>query len=173
MKKKKEADNDLIYETDEQTPLKNITKDNAKLKEAIIKSKEYLDGWQRARAELVNYRKEASEMINTARDRGQEDIIISLFPSLDAFDMAMTGEAWEGVDPVWRSGVEHIFRQLLQVLEENGVEEINEVGVHFDPKIHEVANMSGNTTSGNVKNITKRGYKKNGKVLRPAMVELE
>src|SRR5690242_1604287 len=78
------------------------------LKEAKAKRDEYLDGWQRAKADMVNSKKEALEAMARATGRGKEILVEELIPALDGFDMAMQGEAWNSVDQAWRSGIEGI-----------------------------------------------------------------
>ena len=68
------------------------------LKEAKEKRDEYLDGWQRCKAEMVNSKREAFEMHARAGNRGKEILVEELIPALDGFDLAMQGEAWISVD---------------------------------------------------------------------------
>ena len=81
------------------------------LKEAKEKRDEYLDGWQRAKADMVNAKKEALEAHSRAAGRGKEILVEELIPALDGFDAAMQGEAWQSVDPSWRAGIESINGQ--------------------------------------------------------------
>src|SRR3989344_2951801 len=78
---------------------------------------EYLTGWQRAKADLVNARKrdeeERKEFIRFVNGQLIEDLI----PVLASFDMATENkEAWEKADKNWRTGVEYIHAQLVKIL---------------------------------------------------------
>ena len=170
--KPEKLDEEIIFEDGAEGSLSFTKKKNDKLKEAIKKQHEYLDGWQRARAELVNYRKEAEEKITRARGRGHEDILHDLLPTLDAFDMAINGEAWNNVDPTWRQGVEYIHNQLLQILNDNNVVEIGVVGEKFDPEMHDAVDRASDNQEHSVNKVLQKGYKINDRIIRPARVEL-
>ncbi len=78
-------------------------KSEQKLKEKIkileSEKTEYLDGWQRARAEMANLKKQHSEEKKLFTTIGKESMISEIIPSLDNFDAAFSNkEAWEKVD---------------------------------------------------------------------------
>ena len=168
MKKKDTGDNEIVYDEDQKGIDIGLKKLKEKLKQSTTKQREYLDGWQRSRAELVNYKRDVSVMIQSARKHGQEDVLLSIIPSLDAFDMAIGAEAWEKVDPVWRQGIEYIHQQLLGLLNEYDVDVIADVGIMFDANIHESDDDGGDT----IIEIIRKGYRKGENVLRPARVKL-
>lgn len=145
----------------------------AKLRDelAIVKKErdEYLDGWQRCKADTVNAKKEAQEALTRARAFGKESFVEELIPALDSFDMAMQGEAWGKVDPVWRSGVESIHAQLLSVLEAHGIRAFGAVGDAFNANLHE-ALQEAEGESGTIVRIIRRGYRAGDRILRPAQV---
>ena len=88
------------------------------------------------------------------------------------FDMAASSLAWEKMDAGWRSGIEQIRNQLLDVLSRHGVDRFGEVGEPVDHAAHETAGESDEFPgeSGTVAKILRYGYKMNGKVLRAAQV---
>ena len=119
----------------------DVTQKVKKLKEEIKKLKEekqeYLDGWQRERAQFANYKKDEGDRDKRLRRIFEESFVSSLLPALDSFDMAMGNtEVWNKVDKNWRIGVEHIYKQLKNVLDEYEVEEISTIDIHFDPEQH-------------------------------------
>ena len=130
---------------------------------------EYLDGWQRCRADTVNAKKEAQEALARARSFGKESLVEELIPALDSFDMATQSEAWANVDPVWRSGVESIHAQLLSVLESHGISAFGITGEVFDAKIHEALQETEGET-GTIVRVIRRGYRSGERILRPAQV---
>jgi len=149
-----------------------IKKLREQLKEAQEKRDEYLDGWQRCKADSINARKEAAEKDTQAHGRGKETVIEDIVPVLDSFDMAAAGEAWLSVDENWRNGIDLIRNQLLDVLSRHGIERFGRVGDQFDHQIHEavqeVDDMPGR--SGEVVRILRYGYKMGDRVIRPAQV---
>jgi molecular chaperone GrpE len=133
---------------------------------------EYLDGWQRCKADSVNARKEAFTQAERATTRAKESLIEEIIPVLDGFDMAAGSPAWETVDTQWRGGMEQIRNQLLEVLSHNGVERFGKMGEKFDHALHEAVEERDDLPgeSGTVVRILRYGYKTKGKVLRPAQV---
>ena len=114
-----------------------IIKLRDQLKEAQEKRDEYLDGWQRCKADSINARKEAALRHDLAHGRGKESVLEDIIPVLDSFDMAAAGEAWLAIDETWRSGVDLIRNQLLDVLSRHGIERFGKVGDQFDHQVHE------------------------------------
>ena len=92
---------------------------------------EYLAGWQRARADLLNYKKEEIERIGELIKYVGEEIILKILPILDNFELAEKNS----------SGFSQIKIQLKDLLKSYGVEEIKSEG-KFDPQIHEVVGES-------------------------------
>lgn len=149
-----------------------IKKLRDQLKEAQAKRDEYLDGWQRCKAESVNVRKEAFAAADRAASRAKDSIIEDIIPVLDSFDMAATGEAWANVDESWRSGIEQIRNQLLDVLSRNGITRYCKVGDMSDHNLHEIVQEMEDVAgeSGEIVRILRYGYKTSEKILRPAQV---
>ena len=139
--------------------------------------KEYLDGWQRAKADFANYKRRESEEKEGFLKYAREGLVSDLTPVLESFDMAFAGkEAWEKVDPAWRKGVEYIHSQLLQILHENGLELFEpKVGDHFDPNLHTsvgTVETSDNAKDGTIANVSAKGYRLSGKVIRSPRVQI-
>lgn len=142
------------------------------LKEAKAKRDEYLDGWQRAKADMVNAKKEGVEAMSRASGRGKEILVEELIPALDGFDMAMQGEAWNSVDTAWRSGIESIKSQIENVLKSHGVEIFGKEGATFDPSLHETIQEVEGGEPHTVAKIFRRGYRTKDRILRPAQVAI-
>ncbi len=153
-----------------------VKKLKEKLKVALKEKQEYLDGWQRERADLANYKKEEEARRAGVAAMAREKIILDLMPVLDAFDMAFGNkEAWEKADKNWRMGVEYIYTQLIGVLEKHGVKQIGEVGLPFSPVMHE--SMETVPTDEEAKNhliekVIQKGYMMGERVIRPARVRV-
>lgn len=142
------------------------------LKEAKAKRDEYLDGWQRAKADMVNSKKEALEAMSRATGRGKEILVEELIPALDGFDMAMQGEAWNSVDKAWRSGIESIKAQIEGVLKAHGIEIYGKEGEKFDPALHEPIKEEEGGEPHTIAKVFRRGYRTNNRVLRPAQIAI-
>ena len=108
------------------------------LKQCKKERQEHLDGWQRARADYANLKTEEDKKRAQITEFTKEELLLSFLPVLDSFDMAFANkEVWEKVDKNWKIGVENIYNQFLSVIKDNGVLEISETGVLFDPGFHQ------------------------------------
>lgn len=98
-------------------------------------------------------------------------VLKDLLPILDNFDRAMEHS---DADDEFHKGVELIYKQLYDVLYRNGLRPIDEVGVHFDPNIHEGVMREEDLTvpSHTVTMILQKGYFLHDRLLRPAMVKV-
>lgn len=147
-----------------------------KLKTCEKEKKEYLDGWQRMRADFANIKRDEEtrrgEMIKFA----SEGLVEDLLPVLDSFSMAFGNkEAWEKVDANWRKGVEYIYAQMYSVLESRGLTEIGNVGEVVDPRTHvsvEEVSSTSEKDLNTVSEVIQRGYRLHNKVIRPAKVKV-
>ncbi len=144
--------------------------------EALKKEKkEYLDGWQRARAEIVNIKKRHDDEKKIFTTLGKEALLDQIIPVLDNFDSAFSGSAWENVDQNWRLGIEYIYNQFVKILEENNVEAFGEVDEEFDEKLHhsvEVEENNDKEKSGKISKVLMKGYKIKDRIIREAKVKI-
>jgi molecular chaperone GrpE len=142
------------------------------LKEAQAKAAEYLDGWQRAKADMINAKKDAADAQARATGRGKEILVEELIPALDGFDMAMQGEAWNRVDKAWRSGIESIKGQIEGVLKAHGVEIYGSTSDSFDANLHETIQEEKGGEPHTIARVLRRGYRTKDRVLRAAQVAI-
>jgi len=149
-------------------------KDADKLKACEAEKQEYLDGWQRARAELANLTKVHAEEKLLFTRLGKQQIVEDMIPMLDNFQAAFANKAsWEQVPETWRVGVEYIHRQFIETLQNNGVEEFGSVGDDFDNSLHEAVEMISNEEEKNkIVEVVQSGYKIQDKIIRPAKVKV-
>lgn len=142
------------------------------LEKAKAERQEYLDGWQRAKADAINQRKEAAQNAERGAARKLEELIEDLLPALDSFDMASQTEAWATIDQGWRSGMEQVQNQLLDALKRNGVDRYARVGDMYDPYIHDAVQEMDDVAGepGSIVRILRYGYRTPERVIRPAQV---
>lgn len=146
------------------------------LKETEKEKTEYLTGWQRAKADYVNLKQEEEKKRMELKHILVMGIVDDLLSVLDSFDMAFKNkEAWEKVDPVWRSGIEYIYKEFVRVLESHGVSKIDTVGAPFDPSLHQA--IENIETDDHIKDHTvaeviQSGYILEGRTIRPARVKV-
>ncbi|MDO8564742.1 MAG: nucleotide exchange factor GrpE [bacterium] len=158
-------------------PAAAVRKLKEQLKSCQKERQEYLDGWQRAKADYVNAKKEEEKERSKFVKFSQETLIKELLPALDSFHIAFGNkDAWEKVDLNWRMGVQHIYTQLHSVLQKNGVTLIEpNIGDPFDPRRHssiETVSVSNKEEDGTVRETVQKGYLLHGKVVEPAKVRI-
>ncbi len=145
-----------------------------KLEECQKLKDEYLAGWQRARADLLNYKKEEMERIGEILKYAGTGWILQILPILDNFEIVekKMPEDLKKDDNV--KGILQIKNQLQDFLENQGLEEIKCLGEKFDPNFQEVVEAVEvkDKEAGQVIEEIQKGYKINGKVLRPAKVKI-
>lgn len=145
----------------------------AELAEAKREATENLTGWQRAKADLVNFKRVTEEEALRSRNRTKGRIVASLVPILDSFTQAMSQEQWQDVDEAWRSGVERIHAQLRDTLAREGLEAYGAAGEPFDPKLHECVSVTRTTTQGDddrIATVVQQGFRIGEEIVRPAKV---
>lgn len=155
---------------------KTLKKFRADLKQCKKEKEEYLIGWQKERADFVNYKKQEEDRKANFSEAMRERIIMRFLTVMDSFDMAFANkEAWEKVDENWRKGVEYIHAQMKSVLEEFGVKPVGEVGESFDHNIHQSIEMVQTDKKENdhkIAEVTQKGYKLGDRVIRAARVNV-
>lgn len=164
-------DEEIVFE-DEDFPTDKIKKLKDKLKKCESEKQEFLNGWQRSQADLINIKKRSEEDKASFARYANENIILDIIPTLDSFDQAFKNKkVWDAIDKNWRMGVEFIYSQLLNSLKSHGVEEINPLNEQFDPQIHEsVGTLEGE--DGIILEIVLKGYKLNNKIIRAPQVRV-
>ena len=144
------------------------------LNEARSKADEYLDGWQRSRAELANYRKRMEREQAQAYQMAAGNIIKRYLDVLDDLDRALKNRPGGGDGAGWAEGIELIYRKLNTILETEGVVVMQTQGQCFDPNFHEAISLedSPDHESGQIIEVLKQGYMLGDRVLRPAQVRV-
>ncbi|MGC8879066.1 MAG: nucleotide exchange factor GrpE [Anaerolineae bacterium] len=146
----------------------------AELEKAQAQAAEYLEGWQRARAEFANYRRRVEAEREDIRCRSNEALLLKLLPIVDDFERALQVLPGELADHPWVDGVRMILNKIHALLESENVTAVSTVGQIFDPQWHE-AMMQEETTEhpdGTIIEELRKGYRLGDRVLRPALVKV-
>jgi molecular chaperone GrpE len=175
-----ETADDVVFEPEEDgstsSPQAKIKKLKDELRAAKKEREEYLAGWQRAKADFINARKEDEKRRGEIVKYANKELILDVLSALDSFDMAFSNkEAWEKVDKNWRMGVEYIYNQLLSILEQNGLKQLNPVGENFDPNIHtsvESVPVEKEEDEHKIQSVAQKGYLLNGSLIRSPKVRI-
>ena len=140
-----------------------------KLAAAEKQRDEYLGGWQRAKADFINYKKEEFARMEEMAQYGSEDIIKDFITVLDNFDLGL--RALEKSGPV-EKGVYLIRSQIEDILKKRGLAKFNlKPGDPFDPNIAEaMTEVESDRSPGSIVEEIEPGYRLHDKVLRAARV---
>ena len=154
------------------------TSEEESLEEQVIRlhteAEEYLDGWQRARAEFANFKKRTQRENEHVRERIAGEIITHFLGVKDDIERALSKAPETDDFQEWVLGIELIRQKLQALLDAEGVELIDAEGERFDPNFHEAVAFeeSDDYEEGVIIDITQPGYKMGERVLRPAMVRV-
>ena len=132
-----------------------------------------LDKYQRAVADLANYRRRKEQEILRTADQTRRALLRQFLPVIDDFERAINAanEDTAGADLI--EGFRLIGRKFWSVLEAEGVRPMEAVGQPFDPTYHEAVEVDQDAgTPDTVVGEHQRGYFLGDEVLRPAMVKV-
>ena len=175
-------DEEVVFEETDAEGLEKGMKDKLsdlreKLSVCSKERQEYLTGWQQARADYVNFKKEQDTTLARVKEQSEERVLRDILTVLDSFDMAMSNQdAWNAVDKNWRMGVEYIYAQAEKILTDRGITPIpTKEGDAFDPMLHdsiELIDTDDEAKADTVVTVLARGFIKGERVIRPAKVNL-
>jgi len=159
---------------EEAEPVVELAALRQELEEAKAKEAEYLDGWQRARAELANARKRFQREQEQVYANAKGDVLARLLPIVDDLERAFETLPDNLSGLTWIAGILLIQRKLQLLLEQEGVSTIEVVGQEFEPFMHQAVTYEPSETvpEGYVITELQKGYKLGDRVLRPSMVRV-
>ncbi|MBI5742594.1 MAG: nucleotide exchange factor GrpE [Candidatus Niyogibacteria bacterium] len=161
-----------------------VAKLRAKLKDSQAKCSEYVTGWQRAKADYVNAKRQNDEERVEFLKYSERRLMLELLTLADSFDLALgdlpTGQAGTSGTPPnsekWLAGVKNIRSQLEKILAGHGVKtQEDQVGKKFDPALHEALMSEPVTDEAQDDTVLAelaKGYLIHDQVLRPAKVKV-
>lgn len=128
----------------------------------------------RVLADMENVKRRASLDYRTLQTYRAQNVMVNVLPVLDNFERALSVEAKEEETKSLLTGMEMVYRSLVEALKSDGLEEIVALDQEFDPNFHQAV-MTGNEedkSSGIVLEELQKGYKLKERVLRPTMVKV-
>jgi molecular chaperone GrpE len=144
----------------------------SQVREAEARAAENLDRWQRAQADLANFKRRVQFDRELDQKYACANVLGEFLRILDGFD-----RAWKSLPQslrmlTWIEGLFMLDRQAHAVIERYGVRPIEAYGKPFDPRFHEA--VASDTGDGNdhVVEIFQLGYELHERVLRPALVRV-
>ncbi len=141
----------------------------SELEQAKAEAEDYKRKWYSVTAEYDNYRKRTQATRSQSYKEGRADVVSKLFPVADNLERAFQSCS----DEQTKKGIEMVIKSFLKILEEEKITAIDPVGEEFSAEkceaIMAVEPQEGEA-SGIVKQVYRKGYEQDGKVLRYAQV---
>ncbi len=151
--------------------------DAESVEDQLVKAQEtiqdYWDQMMRLRAEIENNRKRAERDVENAHKYALRSFIENLLPIVDSMEMGQSAAAADNATlESIREGSEMTMKMFLQVLEKQGLEQIDPLGEQFDPERHQAISMieAEDAQSNTVIEVMQKGFALNDRLVRPAMV---
>ncbi|GIN85428.1 protein GrpE [Heyndrickxia sporothermodurans] len=147
---------------------------NKKVKELQAKLEESENRYLRLRADFDNFRRRAQIDREASEKYRAQSLATNLLPAIDNFERAMQITPDNEQAKQLMQGVEMVYRNIIDALKKEGIEEIEAVGKEFDPHYHQ-AIMQGedeNYGSNIVIEEFQKGYVLKDRVIRPSMVKV-
>ncbi len=141
----------------------------------LQEKEEILESLKRKQADLENLRRISKIEQAEAREYALHQFLCRLLPVLDNIERSLeSARSDDSIPKAYIEGQEMIRKQLLQILEQEGVSLIDAVGEPFDPNCHHAVMQvdSDSNEPGTVLEELQKGYRHRQRVLRPSMVKV-
>ena len=131
----------------------------------------WFDKYARLQAEFDNFRKRSIKEQENFRNYASAELIAKILPVLDGSDNMLKSLA-QKLESEDCKGIEMFLRQLMGVLQKEGLTPITAEGAKFDPFVHEVltTKQTDDCPEDTVVAVFQKGYRFKDRVLRPSKV---
>jgi molecular chaperone GrpE len=146
----------------------------AQIAQLQAEKEELQNKYLRSQADLQNFRTRVNKEKEQLLKYSSQRVIEALLPVVDNFERAMAASKDTQDASALAEGIGMVFRQLQQVLEQEGVTALPGVGEPFDPNMHQAVMQEENNEyeSGVIIEEFQKGYKLKDRVIRPSMVKV-
>lgn len=156
---------------------KKPNKKDQKLIEELKKLKAEVEHWKneyyRAYADTKNLRNNLERDHREAMKYRAEGFIDALLPVLDSFHMALANEPSDPALKNYLIGFQYIYRNLVSVLEAEGVSEIApQIGEEFNANTMAAVDTVEGEENNKITRVYNNGYKLHDRIVRPANVQV-
>src|SRR4051812_13655846 len=116
-----EPEEEFVPEDEAENGAQTLKRLREKLDQAVKDKQEYLDGWQRSRADFANFKREEALINAQKEERTKAELVEAIIPALDAFDLAFKDATFMKADTNIQKGIEALHQGLLKSLERVGI----------------------------------------------------
>lgn len=169
---RRSEESQLEIELSREELIEEVKEKDKKIEALDAEVDDLLSRMQRLQADFVNYRKRSQREKEEMSLNGKIELASEILPVIDNFERALNS-ADQSTE--FYSGVEMIYKQLLKLLSDQGIEEISAEGAEFDPEFHEaIMKVDAETEEdeGKVVEVIQKGFILDERVIRPAMVKV-
>lgn len=155
------------------TPEAEIAALKAQLAEAEARAAAARDAQLRAAADAENTRRRIERDADASRKYAAEKLLGELLAVVDSLELGLkAAEAPEAQVKALAEGMQLTYRQLMALLEKQGVRQVDPKGEPFNPDLHAAMTMAETTAvaANHVVDVMQKGYRLHERLLRPAMV---
>ena len=155
-----ETDEDIVEETGLNDKLKKLREE---LKICHKEKADYLAGWQRAKADFINARRDEDKLRGEFAKYSAEKVLMEMLVIADSLGLSGNAEC------------KLISNQLKEILKREGVVEIEAKGISFNPMYHEAlgeVETKNKDEDGVILEELQKGYMMYDRVLRPSKVKI-
>jgi molecular chaperone GrpE len=167
-------ENDIVSE-EETNPEIMVEIEQSKIDAIVEEAAEYKNKYLHLLADAENARKRLHKERSELSQYALSSLLLDFIDPIDHMKNALkfTQNASEEVRN-WALGFDMIFKQLNDVLAQNGVLEIDAIGKEFDPHLHDAVEMveTDEKPAGTIIAESLKGYTLRGKTLRPSKVKV-
>lgn len=134
---------------------------------------DYYDQLLRLKAEFENFRRRTEREKQNHVMWGKEDILLKQVSILDVLEQALqSARTSTNVESI-RKGLELITQEFVRMMGSEGITAVDPKGVKFDPQVHEALEyVDSAEPDGTIVAVLQKGYTINGRVMRPARVQV-
>jgi molecular chaperone GrpE len=166
---REEGSSEEELEASESRADSKVTKLKKELEAAKAEKQEYLDGWQRSKADYVNALKRFDEERAAAREQGMAKALEALLPAFDSLERAKAA----GEIPDSFASIAKLLESAFAGLGATPI--VPSVGDAFDPAMHEALGQDATEDAAKDDTVTavlENGWQTARQVIRPAKVRV-
>ena len=158
----------------EKLDIQALKKIKKQLKECEQTKQEYLEGWQRVKADFINYQRRMENAANEKIERSNQSLLLKFLKIIDDFERLEEASHRKDINlETLKTAVQQIQKKIEKFFIQENITQIETLGKEFDPRWHEaIQQVTSPQKHNTIVEEVETGYLINGKLLRPAKVKV-